>query len=85
MKKLLTACIILVSALAIHASASDNTKALNDKMNINSHQYSDTIGKDTTKKDTMFSSAVAYRTVSDTMPSDTTKKDSAFLSMAFNK
>ncbi len=85
MKKLLTACVVIVSAFAIQASASDNTKALCDKMNVSASHFLDTLPKDTTKKDTMFSSAVAYRLVRDTTPRDTTKKDSTFSSLAFNR
>ena len=85
MKKLLTACFVIVFAIAIQASATDNTKALSDRMKVYSHQFLDTIPKDTTKKDTMFSSAFAYRIASDTMPRDTIRKDSSFQAFAFNR
>ncbi len=79
MKKLLTACIVLASALAIHASASDNTKALCDKMNAGVSIYTDTVPSDTSKKDSLIYGTFVYN-VNDTVPADTSKKDTMFAS-----
>ncbi len=87
MKKLLTGCVFVVSAFAIHAAGNDTSKAMSENTNMAAFTVADTLPKkDTTKKDTMFSSAFAYRLVVDTMPRrDTIRKDTSYQAFAFNR